>query len=431
MAQVARRFGARGPLHAGGSLPCAMSNWLLAVSSGNDARVRNALKTFGECSTYQVPNRLKFGSFDSLVKNLDDLSKCDSQVEQVLRRLERLLIEMDHTWTPEVVFGTPQGEWFKSAPSTYLKNFRWEETLSPVKSTNVSVLGAKLAQFQAAGDDEVKQQAGVVQDLKAQANSIAKKESGTLAQRDLVDVLTPDVVESGDFVFTQHFTTLVVILPRGGEKDFQTFCDTFEVTPSADESHEKQRIVKPVVPMSMKKFDKVHDKDGFTAWRVVILKGRTDDFAAAARQRKAVVREFEFSVKDFKALEIKRKELDRRQKEEEVRLFRLANAAYSDAFRAYGHLKAMRCFVECALRFGVSPDSGAPKFSAFLFTPTALAARKEQEIRKVLGEATQADFGQEHCTRAGAKKEAATDLVAAEDQDYFPYVCLPLSSSFA
>lgn len=408
-----------------------MSSWLLAVSCGSDARVRNGLNAFGECSTYQVPNKLKFGSFDSLVKSLDELSKFDGQVESVLRRLEKLLLEMDSSWKPEVVFGTPQGEWFKSPPGMYLKNFRWEETLSPVKSTVVSVLGAKLAQFQIAGDDEVKLQASSLQDIRAQANAVAKKESGILPQRDLVDVLTPDCVNADDFVFTEHFTTLVVVLPRGAEKDFQAFCDSFEVTPGQDESYAKQTIVKPVVPMSLKKFDNVHDKDGWTAWRVILLKGRTEDFILAARQRKAVVREFCFSVKEYKALELKRKELDRRQKEEEVRLFRLANAAYSDAFRAYAHLKAMRCFVECALRFGVSADSGSPKFSAFLFTPTVAAANKEKQIRAVLSDSTHADFGQEHFTRAGAKKEAASETIAGEDPDYFPYVCLPLSSSFS
>ena len=44
---------------------------------------------------FDVPENLKFGSFDSLIKLVDDMGKFDSQVESVIRRIERQLFDLD------------------------------------------------------------------------------------------------------------------------------------------------------------------------------------------------------------------------------------------------------------------------------------------------------------------------------------------------
>ena len=38
---------------------------------------------------------MKFGSFDSLIKLVDDMGKYDSQVESVIRRIERQVFDLD------------------------------------------------------------------------------------------------------------------------------------------------------------------------------------------------------------------------------------------------------------------------------------------------------------------------------------------------
>lgn len=44
---------------------------------------------------FDVPENLKFGSFDSLIKLVDDMGKYDSQVESVIRRIERQVYDLD------------------------------------------------------------------------------------------------------------------------------------------------------------------------------------------------------------------------------------------------------------------------------------------------------------------------------------------------
>lgn len=69
----------------------------------------------------------------------------------------------------------------------------------------------------------------------------AKGPGTTLSNADMTEILTPDVVAADDFVTKEHLTTVLVIVPRGGEKEF---LDSYE------------RVDPFVVPRSAKKFSK-------------------------------------------------------------------------------------------------------------------------------------------------------------------------------
>ncbi len=68
----------------------------------------------------------------------------------------------------------------------------------------------------------------------------------TFQNCELVDVLTPEIVSPDDFVNKEHLTTVLVIVPKGSEKDFL-------------ECYEKSDAF--VVPRSAKQFMKL-DKSG-------------------------------------------------------------------------------------------------------------------------------------------------------------------------
>lgn len=63
---------------------------------------------------------------------------------------------------------------------------------------------------------------------------------------DFTDILTPEVVAEGDFVYKPHLTTVLVVVPKDATADFLA---TYE---SADGF---------VVPRSAKQFMKVDEKD--------------------------------------------------------------------------------------------------------------------------------------------------------------------------
>ena len=75
---------------------------------------------------FEVPENLKFGSFDSLIKLVDDLAKYDSQVESVIRRVERQLFDLD----PQAELSI-MAQRSSSSVEHYLTKFRWDDIKYP------------------------------------------------------------------------------------------------------------------------------------------------------------------------------------------------------------------------------------------------------------------------------------------------------------
>ena len=79
--------------------------WIVACSSAEKSK-ENTLDSLNirltqntrlceDVCLFDVPDNLKFGSFDSLIKLVDDLGKFDSQVESIVRRVERQSLDLD------------------------------------------------------------------------------------------------------------------------------------------------------------------------------------------------------------------------------------------------------------------------------------------------------------------------------------------------
>lgn len=75
---------------------------------------------------FDVPESLKFGSFDSLIKLMDDLAKYDAQVEGVLRRIERQSIDLDPDADFKVLFRQKT-----MTVDSYSRSFVWDDTKWP------------------------------------------------------------------------------------------------------------------------------------------------------------------------------------------------------------------------------------------------------------------------------------------------------------
>jgi len=209
-------------------------------------------------------------------------------------------------------------------------------------------------------------------------------------------VLTPDAVKitgsaDDDFIYTDHITTVVVILPRGGDVDFLKSYESF-----ADS----------VVPMSARKFANMEDKDGNSLWRVVVFKAGAEAFRKACRERRFVARDFEYSEDNYRGLIANRKKFDDQCEQQHALLRGLYQAAWSDTMVAWMHVKAMRVFVESVLRFGMPP-----RCAAFVVSPKPgsgnVVARKA--LANILGKGGQ----------NGPQQDKAD---AQDDEEYYPYV---------
>ncbi|CAD7958705.1 unnamed protein product [Amoebophrya sp. A120] len=366
------------------------------------SRVTN---TCDEVCKFDVPDTLKFGSFDSLVKMMDDLSKYDSQVEGILRRIERQMTDLDANADFKVLFRQKT-----MTVESYVRSFQWDDTKWP-RNRNVSDNMTSLMNTVSRIDDDVKNKAYAYADVKSSLASLNKSKGPgtTLMNAELTEILTPDVVAADDFIAKEHLTTVLVIVPRGGEKEFL-------------ESYE--RVDPFVVPRSAKQFQKltdgkllpIEDKDGNSLWRVVCFKKSVETVRKGLKECKCSIREFSYSVDAYKEFVLNAETLQFEFTKNEMGLKRHCAAAFSDTLVAWMHLKAMRVFVEAILRYGVPPN-----FASFIVRPTS--AKNITKLRTVLNDVFSASglFGQNYLGGSGATAEGA------EEEAYYPYVSLSFS----
>lgn len=365
--------------------------WIVAAGGGDVNYLQN-LKSrgiFGAPTNFNVPD-LKFGSFDNLVRLTDDLQKNDGQVDTILHRLERQYLELD----PNAVFKVRTRREEKDF-SQYANTFQWDEGMFSKERTigdNLEGLMKKISKI----DEEARNKTAQYNELKSQRGAVAKKDAANLLTKELVDVLTPGVVvEKGsaedDFIYTDHLTTVCVVLPRGAEKDFLKCYE---------------RLAKGVVPQSARQFTQVTDKDKNTVWRVVLFKSGADEFRRACREKKFLPREFTYDKKAYEALQRNRDEAEKAVNQQHQVVTALYKAAWSDTAVAWMHVKAMRVFVESVLRFG-----SKAKFQAFVLSPKASAtAAARKALAEILSKGSRS-FGDE---------KAGQD----DDEEFYPYVSL-------
>ena len=341
----------------------------------------------------EVPENLKFGSFDSLIKQADELAKQDTLVEATVRRIERHLCELE----PSADFRV-----FSSRSEVpveeYLPQFRWDDAKFPRArplSDILSVLTSSLGKL----DEEVKSRMQSLQDLRQQLAVLARKETASLVQRDLTEVLTPEIVTPDDFVYSEHLTTLVVVVPRGGEPEWLSIYETL------GQNDEAPPV--PVVPMSSAKVGS-EDKEGNQLYRVVLFKSGIEAFKSAARQHRFLVRDFQYDPTRLSELLAARAALSTEVKKQESLARKICQAAYSDAFVGFMHLKAIRVFVESVLRFGLPP-----RFACFLIKTNGKLPKLRSELAEVLSTNS---FGKSFTTTSQKSQEEE------EGGEYYSYV---------
>ncbi|CAE8651453.1 unnamed protein product, partial [Polarella glacialis] len=254
---------------------------------------------------FEVPDgevSLLFGSFDNLIKLTDDLAKFDSTVDGIVHRLERQTLELD-----------PKAE-FKVKSQRQEKPFLAKYPKSRSISDNLTLLMSVVNKL----DEEARNKTAQYNEFKTQKANTSKKDGANLAGRDLIDVLTPDVVKctggpDDDFIMTEHVTTVPVIIPRGQEEDFLKFYES---------------TAQYVAPQSARKFDGMDDKDGNSLWRVVMFRSAVDAFKKACREKRFLVKDFEYSEKAYKKLKVQREQLEESVKRQHELVRGLYQAAW-------------------------------------------------------------------------------------------------------
>ncbi|KAL6848833.1 hypothetical protein ACP4OV_021416 [Aristida adscensionis] len=310
---------------------------------------------------FNVPD-LRVGTLDSLLALSDDLVKVrfgvtlllypqsNVFIEGVSHKIRRQIEDLERAGGVEsgalTVDGVPV--------DTYLTRFVWDEGKYPTMSPLKEIVGSIQSQV-AKIEDDMKVRAAEYNNVRSQLSAINRKQSGSLAVRDLSNLVKPE-----DMVTSEHLVTLLAIVPKYSQKDWLSSYESLDTF---------------VVPRSSKK---LYEDNEYALYTVTLFAKVVDNFKVRAREKGFQVRDFEYSPE---AQESRKQEMEKLLQDQEAMrtsLLQWCYANYSEVFSSWMHFCAVRVFVESILRYGLPPS--------FLSAVLAPTTKSEKKVRSILEE---------------------------------------------
>ncbi|XBJ13212.1 hypothetical protein VPH35_017599 [Triticum aestivum] len=265
---------------------------------------------------FTVPD-LRPGTLDSLLALSDDLVKSNIFIEGVSHKIRRQIEDLERAGGVEpgtlTVDGVPVDSYLtRSAPSACALcrclhsssanclhsstvpddgcRFVWDEGKYPVNAPlkeTVASIQSQVAKI----EDDMKVRVAEYGNVKSQLGTINRKQTGSLAVRDLSNLIKPE-----DMVTSEHLVTLLSIVPKYSQKDWLSSYESL------------------------------------------------DTF---------VIRDFEYSPEAQESRKQELEKLLQDQEVMRTSLLQWCYASYSEVFSSWMHFSAVRVFVESILRYGL------------------------------------------------------------------------------
>jgi len=368
--------------------------WAIGVKGdSNSAALKSAVQELAQVSTFKVPTNLRVGTLDSLMSLSDDLGKMDILAEATVGKMYKQLVDLRPNDPEPTISGVPV------VPYTCMQ-WEWDEAKFQLK-TPLRELSESISLRISSLDEELKIKMTEMNVLKGSLQTIERKTQGNLMVRGLADLISEE-----DAMVSEYMISVYVVVQKGQMKDFE---GSFE------------RMATYVVPRSAKL---LFEDTEYGLYRVIIFKKSLDEFKASAREKRYTMREFTYDEGAVAAEAAKKQTDEAEYARLKGMLSNWCQINYSECYIMTLHLKAVRVFVECVLRYGLSPGYGggmAPNFKAFLLQPKK---GQTEKLRKVLaglysGNAAMIGDGDEETVIPGATGE------------FYPYVYTSIETEFA
>nr|KJB76320.1 hypothetical protein B456_012G082900 [Gossypium raimondii] len=293
-------------------------------------------------------SNLRVGTLDSLLALSDDLLKSNTFIEGVSHKIRRQIEELERVSGLEINALTVDGV----PVDSYLTRFVWDEakypTMSPLREI-VDGIHTQVAKI----EDDLKVRVAEYNNVRGQLNAINRKQSGSLAVRDLSNLVKPE-----DIITSEHLVTLLAVVPKYSQKDWLSSYET---------------LTTYVVPRSSKK---LYEDNEYALYTVTLFGRVADNFRTSARERGFQVRDFEYSPE---AQESRKQELEKLVQDQDMlrsSLLQWCYASYGEVFSSWMHFCAVRVFAESILRYGLPPS-----FLACVLSPSV---KGEKKVRSIL-----------------------------------------------
>ena len=335
-----------------------------------------------DITVFDVPRTLKVGTLDTLMTLSDEVSRTDSYVEGVVKKVERQVSESYFaSSTAELLKAgkeiTPGSikplQMYVPGPDRgpipvhdWASNFKWDTNTWGENQESLADILRRLTTSAEKIDTDIRIYTQAYQERKTAFITAERKKSGNLMVAALEDIITPEVLSRSGSEYipsdSEYLATMVIILQKAQE---ETFLETYttldaESVPLGPEGRREVIRGSPVVPGSARRL--AEDKDGYVLYTVVILKKFVDSFRTACREKRLAVRDFNYDPLQAGSIA---KEVEERNKELTAALAQLKTESrrkYGEIMQVWFHVKAIRVFIESVLRYGLPV-----RFAAILF----------------------------------------------------------------
>ncbi|WOH05457.1 hypothetical protein DCAR_0624874 [Daucus carota subsp. sativus] len=307
---------------------------------------------------FNIPN-LRVGTLDSLLSLSDDLIKSNNFIEAASHKIRRQIEDLERVSgvnsTSLTVDGVPV--------DSYLTRFVWDEarypTMSPLKEI-VDGIHVQVAKI----EDDLKVRVAEYNNVRSQLNAINRKQTGSLAVRDLSNIVKPQ-----DLVTSEHLVTLLAVVPKYSQKDWLSSYET---------------LTTYVVPRSSKL---LHEDNEYALYTVTLFNRDADNFRTKARERGFQVRDFEYNSETQESRKQELEKLLRDQDTLRSSLLQWCYASYGEVFTSWMHFCAVRVSVESILRYGLPPT-----FLSVVLSPSVKSEKKVRSILEGLSDSSNSTF---------------------------------------
>ena len=305
----------------------------------------------------------------------------------------------------------------------YIQQFAWDSAKYPNRRP-LKELVAMIAGGATGIEEELKQLTTSFADKQVALQEAKRKSGGNLMKADLNDVLDPDIMNRINVVDTEYLKTVFIAIPKQAKENFETSIESIASdvvgyggpdwsrdssslggpTSFGNQVNRKSVCGSPVVPGSIQL---VKSDEESILYAVTILKGSYEagfyegnefhagtykefepELAKACREKRFVLREFEWDPSQAQKSQMAREQLQIEVDGMKSALMRWCKTHFGDAFVAWMHIKAIRVFVESVLRYGLPVD-----FTSVLYkVHTGKDLQLTQKLDKSLGNGVDEDL---------------------------------------
>lgn len=358
-------------------------------------------------------------------------------------------------------------------PHEYVKLFRWDRLYN--SSEPIKDMAQSMYEKIIKADDELKTKMSSYSDFNTAVENIERKETGTLMVKPL-----GEFVQKRNIVESEHLTTLMVVIPAARE---QYFLDNYELLerrqknenderektrskkneesyePTGDVNEEKEpnpdetpeeiaererqeeedRLEKERKAEERKrqaKIDRINamcenvipnsaqqlaSESDFVLYRIVIFKKGSQNVQKLLRQERFTVRQFKYDPDEVKSRQEHKKRLKDQRRRAWNDIVRWCQTYFSRTFKMWIHIKALRCFVETILRYGLPPN-----FQAYVIDHKPKFREKLRgELKKLYAHLGNSSMMEDD--KSGNEALQGMGMAGIITGDFFPYVSLDIN----